>query len=125
MSMRASNEPSPQAKSSDARLAWRHAVTGSILAILAWVAAHELRLNAGVPYLGNSDYDYLIIGLLGAAVGLTRLRGLLWLVNGALCAAILIIGYTPLIVAPMHALVQSDPPHPCEAVVVLSSDLFA
>jgi uncharacterized SAM-binding protein YcdF (DUF218 family) len=101
------------------------AAAGFILGTLGWIAARELRLSGGVPFLGTSDYDLLIVGLLGAVIGLTRLRGVLWVVNGALCIAFCVIGYTPLIDAPVRALVQRDPPHPCAAVVVLSADLFA
>jgi uncharacterized SAM-binding protein YcdF (DUF218 family) len=116
---------SPAEKTDAARLTLKRAAGGFILGTLGWIAARELRLNGGIPYLSDTQYDILIMGVLGAVIGLTRLRGALWVGNGILCAAYFVIGYTPLIDAPVRALVERDPPHPCPAVVVLSADLFA
>lgn len=123
--MRSAVNRAPDPREDAARAAWKLALSGFILGTLGWIAARELRLNGSLPYLSDSDYDLLMMGVLGAAIGLTRLRGLLWILCGAVCLAFLVIGHTPWIEAPVRALVRRDPPRRCPAVVVLSADLFA
>jgi uncharacterized SAM-binding protein YcdF (DUF218 family) len=68
-------------------------------------------------------HGFGLAALTGALIGATRLRFLLWGAGGAAAAALIVIGYTPLIVPHVRGLVRSDPLRPVEAVVVLSSDI--
>jgi uncharacterized SAM-binding protein YcdF (DUF218 family) len=122
--MESSHETPPAHKTGEGRRAWSRAAQGFILGTLGWMVAHQLNLHGGLPYLAKADGDLLLIGLLAAVLSLTRLRPLLWFLSGALCLATLFIAYTPWIDAPFRSLVERDPPRPCEAVVVLSADVF-
>jgi uncharacterized SAM-binding protein YcdF (DUF218 family) len=102
------------------RLAGR-AAAGFVLGALTWLGAMDLGVTAvlGVPVFGA----FAIVALLSAAIALTRLRALLWLAAGGVVVGVLLIVYTPLIVAPALSLVRSDSREGrrVDAVVVLSS----
>lgn len=61
--------------------------------------------------------------ILGAALGATRLRLLVWIAAGGLTVTTLVVAYTPIIMAPAHRLVRADRLGAADAVVVLSSGL--
>src|SRR5262249_38160601 len=67
----------------------------------------------------------LVAGLLGSGLALTRARGLLWAAAGCVCAAVLVVSYTPLVPSVVRAWLRSDPVRPCEAVVSLSSEVYS
>jgi uncharacterized SAM-binding protein YcdF (DUF218 family) len=114
----------PRPASGGGRTAWGHAAEGLILGTLGWLGGRSLNLTDAFPFLRATDYDLLIAALLGAAIALTRQRKLLWILAGVVSAALLVVGYTPLIVQPARALVRRDPARECAAVVVLSSGIF-
>src|SRR5205807_56859 len=103
---------------------WGRAVTGFVLGVLCGLAARELSARGAIPFLAAWDCELPVCGLIGAGLGVTRLRRALWIAAGVLCAVILVVGYTPLIDAPARALVRRDSLRRCEAVVVLSSSIF-
>src|SRR5436190_18962758 len=108
MSRRRASKP-PGSAASPRRGRWRDgargAAAGAILGLLTAVAAMELGLSA-LPFARNEAVMAAGAGL-GALLGLTRIRGLLWLAAGAVSILVLVVGYTPLIVSPVHRLARS------------------
>lgn len=100
---------------------------GAVLGALVWLTItifgfHEivgLSASTGLP----------LAALLGALLGVTRYRMLLWLFGGVLATLYAVVAFTPIIVQPASALVRSDPmpspPLTLDAVVVLSAGLTA
>jgi uncharacterized SAM-binding protein YcdF (DUF218 family) len=80
-------------------------VVGNLLATLWWEHA--------APWAG----------LAAAALSLSRLRGVVWASGLLLCAAYLVVAYSPLAGIGIRTLVQRDPLQQVDAVVVLSSSL--
>ncbi len=102
--------------------AWSRAATGAILCILTWEAGVAAGIQS-LPIL-RGPHGLPLAALLGALLGLTAARRLLWIFAGLVAAALLVIGYTPVMDAPMRSLVRADGLQPADAAVVLSSDLF-
>jgi uncharacterized SAM-binding protein YcdF (DUF218 family) len=101
---------------------WHLAISGFILGLLTWLIAVEL--GAGTLPIPGHFHQFVAAGAVGALVSLVPLlRRLLWAVAGFLCAAMLLIGYTPIVKGPTQQLVRADPLRPAEAVVVLSSSI--
>ena len=98
---------------------WQLAGSGFILGMLTWQMAVEL--GAGTLPLPGGFHQYAAVGLLGALVSQTRLRGLLWGAGGLTCLLMLAIGYSPFMKQPIKDLIRSDALRPADAVVVLSS----
>jgi len=96
---------------------------GAVLGALVWLAANALGLPAIFHLSGTGGLGPA--ALLGALLGITRFRALLWLAGGALAALFAIVAFTTVIVQPAQALIRSDPipspPLTLDAVVVLSS----
>ncbi len=82
------------------------ALTGAIVAVLVAVAAHYLGVQQllRIPDLAL----FLPAGLLGALMGPTRLRPLLWIAAGTIAVILLAITYTPLVSALAAPLVRRD-----------------
>jgi uncharacterized SAM-binding protein YcdF (DUF218 family) len=100
----------------------RHAVTGAILGALCAIAAHVLGVQ---QLLRKPDLAlYIPAALVGAALGATRLRPLLWIGAGIIAALCIIVGYTPLVARLAQPLIRRDsvPAH-VDAVVALSMGL--
>jgi uncharacterized SAM-binding protein YcdF (DUF218 family) len=101
-----------------ARLA-RHAVTGAILGAMCAIVAQVL----GVQQLLRL-YDvalFLPAALLGALIGITRLRPLLWIGAGLLALLSIAIGYTPLVRYLASPLIRRDAlPARVDAIAALS-----
>jgi uncharacterized SAM-binding protein YcdF (DUF218 family) len=93
------------------------ALAGAALGILTAFAANAIGLGAipGLNLLGLTP----VAALLGAALGATRARGVLWAISGAVAAALLGVGYTPLSAWLVPGLIREDPLQPAPAVVVL------
>jgi uncharacterized SAM-binding protein YcdF (DUF218 family) len=97
----------------------RGAATGAILGSLCSVVAHVLGVQ---QLLRRPDLAlYLPAACLGAILGVTRLRPLLWIGGGILAALCIVIGYTPLVTHLAAPLIRRDPmpPH-LDAIAVLS-----
>lgn len=98
-----------------------------MLGALIWLAACALGFNAVFHLSGT--WGLLPAALLGALLGISRFRLLLWLKAGFLAALFAIVAYSPIIVQPARSLVRSDPvpspPLTLDAVVILSSGLTA
>lgn len=100
----------------------RHAVTGAVLGALCAVAAHVL----GVPQLLRRPdlVLYIPAALLGAVLGVTRLRPLLWIAAGIVALTCIAVAYTPLVSAMARPLIRRDSiPARVDAIAVLSNGL--
>ncbi|HLK60185.1 MAG TPA: ElyC/SanA/YdcF family protein [Chthonomonadaceae bacterium] len=95
---------------------WRLAGEGVVLGLLSGMLAMQLGIGGLTPV----DL-FLIPAALGALIALTRARLCLWIVMGMLLFGTILVGYTPLVDPLMRGLTRSDPLHPCDAVVILSS----
>ena len=95
-----------------------HAVTGAILGTLCAVAAHVL----GVQQLLRADLSlYIPAALLGAVLGITRLRPLLWMAAGIIGLFCIGIAYTPMVATMARPLIRRDSvPARVDAIAVLS-----
>ena len=100
----------------------RQAVTGAILGALCAIVAHVLGVQ---QLLRKPDLAlYIPAALAGAAIGVTRLRPLLWIGGGILAVLCIIVGYTPLVTTLSDPLIRRDPlPPRVDAVAVLSMGL--
>lgn len=99
----------------------RELATGAILGALIWLAVRSLGLHSAL-HLSPAN-GIVPAALLGALVGATRYRVLLWLTGTALVALFAVVAFTPIIVRPVQALIRSDPmpspPLTIDAIVVL------
>jgi len=95
--------------------------TGAILGALIWLAVRSLGLHSAL-HLSPAN-GIAPAALLGALVGASRYRVLLWLASTALVALFAVVAFTPMIVRPVQALIRSDPipspPLTIDAIVVL------
>jgi uncharacterized SAM-binding protein YcdF (DUF218 family) len=100
----------------------RGALTGAILGALCAIAAHVLGVQ---QLLRRPDLVlYIPAALLGAVLGLTRLRPLLWIGAGILVVLCIVIGYTPLVSRLAAPLIRRDAiPARVDAIAVLSMGL--
>jgi uncharacterized SAM-binding protein YcdF (DUF218 family) len=97
-------------------------LTGATIAILAAVAAHYLGVQQllRMPNLAL----FLPAGFVGALIGPTRLRPLLWIAAGPIALVSLAIIYTPLVSALSEPLVRRDRiPARVDAIAALSHGL--
>ena len=109
-------------EATDWRRLTRGATTGAILGALCAVVAHVLGVQ---QLIRRPDLAlYLPAACLGAVLGVTRLRPLLWIGAGILALLCIIIGYTPLVTMLSAPLIRRDsiPAH-VDAVAVLSMGL--
>jgi uncharacterized SAM-binding protein YcdF (DUF218 family) len=113
--------PASPAPAARARWDWRQALAGLVLGTVTGRALADLGLQS-VPLL-RGEHLLAASAILGALLGGTRLRLLLWVGAGLATAGLLLVGYTPLIVGPVRSLVRRDALRPVEAVVVLSSNI--
>jgi uncharacterized SAM-binding protein YcdF (DUF218 family) len=97
----------------------RQIVAGAVVATLAAVAAHVLGVQ---QLLRRPDLAlYLPAAILGALVGSTRLRPLIWVPAGVIAALCVLIAYTPMVSAWSKSYVRADPmPAHVDAIAVLS-----
>ena len=98
----------------------RQAVAGAILGALCAVAANVL----GVPQLLRRPdlVLYIPAALLGAVLGVTRLRPLLWIAAGIIALTCIAVAYTPLVSAIARPLIRRDSiPARVDAIAVLSA----
>jgi uncharacterized SAM-binding protein YcdF (DUF218 family) len=99
---------------------WRLAVDGAILGVAFWL----LLFTLGIPWvfhLGSFD-GLLPAALVGALVGVSRWRIILKAGVVALIVVLIVIGFTPVIVAPARSLIRNDPlPSHADAIVVLAA----
>jgi uncharacterized SAM-binding protein YcdF (DUF218 family) len=96
----------------------RHAVTGAILGALCAVSAHVL----GVQQLLRANLAlYIPAALVGAILGVTRLRPLLWMGAGIIALLCIAIAYTPLVRTLARPLIRRDPvPAHVDLIAILS-----
>jgi uncharacterized SAM-binding protein YcdF (DUF218 family) len=98
----------------------RQLATGAILGLLCAVAAYLL----GVQQLTRKPEIsfFLPAAIIGAALGATRLRALLWIGAGLLGVLCVLVAYTPLVRGAARPLVRSDSaPQRVDAIVALSA----
>jgi uncharacterized SAM-binding protein YcdF (DUF218 family) len=100
----------------------RAAVTGAILGALCAVSAQVLGVQ---QLLRRPDLAlYVPAALVGAAIGATRLRPILWIGAGILAAFCIVVGYTPVVGWLARPLIRRDPlTSRVDAVAVLSMGL--
>jgi uncharacterized SAM-binding protein YcdF (DUF218 family) len=106
-------------EASEAEAVARRAVAGAILGTLCAVAAHVLGVQ---QLLRRADLIlYVPAALVGAALGVTRLRALLWIAAGIIALLCVVVAYTPLVSAAARPLIRRDsiPPR-VDAIAVLS-----
>lgn len=109
-------------EASKLRAIWPDALTGAILGALCAVAAHVLGVQ---QLLRRPDVVlYIPSALVGALLGITRLRPLLWIGGGIIALLCIAVAYTPLVSAVARPLVRRDPiPERVDAIAVLSMGL--
>lgn len=98
----------------------RHAAAGAILGTLIAVAAHVLGVQAllRIPDLTL----YLPAALVGAVLGVSRLRPLLWVSAGIIALICVAVAYTQLAPTLARPLIRRDPlPPRVDAIAVLSA----
>ena len=100
----------------------RNAAAGAILGLLTAVAAHVLGVQ---QLLRRPDLVLLLpAAILGAILGVTRLRPLLWIGAGMIALTCLAVGYTPLVSKLSEEFIRRDSAvSPVQAVAVLSAGL--
>jgi uncharacterized SAM-binding protein YcdF (DUF218 family) len=94
-------------------------VAGAILGTLCAVAAHVLGVQ---QLLRRPDLIlYVPAALLGAMLGVTRLRPLPWIAAGVIALVCIAVAYTPLVSAAARPLIRRDSiPARVDAIAVLS-----
>lgn len=104
----------------DRRSIARHAAAGAILGTLSAVGADVLGVQ---PLLRIPDLTlYLPAALVGAILGATRLRPLLWISAGIIALLCVVIAYTQLAPTLARPLIRRDPlPPRVDAIAVLSA----
>jgi uncharacterized SAM-binding protein YcdF (DUF218 family) len=100
----------------------RQAVTGAILATLTAVAAHVLGVQQLLRMPGV--LLYVPAALVGAIIGVTRLRPLLWIAAATVALICVGVAYTPVVSNLARPLIRRDPmPSRVDAIAVLSAGL--
>jgi uncharacterized SAM-binding protein YcdF (DUF218 family) len=102
----------------------RQAAAGAILGALCAVAAYVLGVQ---QLLRRPDLTlYIPAAIVGAALGVTRLRPLLWIAAAVIVSVCLVMAYTPLVGTIAQPLIRRDTiPARVDAIVVLSAGLTA
>ncbi|MGH9423811.1 MAG: hypothetical protein ACRD3J_27800, partial [Thermoanaerobaculia bacterium] len=97
----------------------RQVLAGAVVGTLAAVAAHVLGVQ---QLLRRPDLAlYLPAAILGALVGSTRLRPLIWVPAGVIAAICIVVAYTPVVSVLSRSYVRADPvPAHVDAIAVLS-----
>ena len=97
----------------------RHALTGAILGTLCAVAMYLLGVQ---QLLRRPDLSlFLPLTIVGALLGMTRLRPLLWVAGGILAVLCLAVAYTPLAAHSAAPFIRRDAiPARVDAIAVLS-----
>ena len=98
----------------------RHALAGAVLGTLCAVSAHVL----GVQQLLRRPelVLYLPAALVGAILGATRLRPLLWIGAGVIALLCIVIAYTPIVSPLAQPLIRRDSiPARVDAIAALSA----
>ena len=100
----------------------RKALVGAIVATLTAVAAHVLGVQ---QLIRTPDLAlYVPAAILGALIGPTRLRPLIWVPAGIVATLCIIVGYTPVVSTRAGPLIRKDPlPPRVDAVAVLGMGL--
>ena len=97
-------------------------LSGSVIALLAAVAAHTLGVQQLLRVPDRALY--LPAAIVGALIGATRLRPLIWIAAAPVAVIALIVAYTPIVAAIGAPLVRKDPlPGRVDAIAVLSQGL--
>jgi uncharacterized SAM-binding protein YcdF (DUF218 family) len=93
------------------------AAAGLVLGTIGWLAFTVVAVDWMRPLP--------VAALIGAVLGATRWRRLLWIAAGIGTGLAFLVAYTPIVVTPAHHLVRADPlgPQTADAVVVLSAGL--
>lgn len=99
---------------------WLAIAEDATLGLMSWVLLSTL----GVPWafhIGGLD-GLVPAAIIGGIMGATRLRRVPLVAAMTLSAALLVVAYTPLIVAPAKSLIRNDPlPPRADAIMVLSA----
>ena len=100
----------------------RKALAGAIVATLTAVAAHVLGVQ---QLIRTPDLAlYLPAAILGALIGPTRLRPLIWVPGGIVATLCIIVAYTPVVSTLARPLIRKDAlPTRVDAVAVLGMGL--
>lgn len=99
---------------------WQSIVFGAVAGTATWLLIDLI----GVPEIFGigSDAGLIPLVVLGAILGLTRLRFLLPVITLLLLTLVIVVSYTTVIVKPAHSIIRSDPvPKSADAVVALSA----
>lgn len=99
----------------------REFTTGALLGVVGWAVA--VQLGAAMILDVGRFQGVFLFAALGGALALTRLRALVPAAVALVVTIALVVALTPITVRPVRAWVRDDPlpPHPVDAVVVLSS----
>jgi uncharacterized SAM-binding protein YcdF (DUF218 family) len=98
----------------------RHAAAGAILGTLSAVAAHVLGVQ---QLLRTPDLVlYIPAAVVGAILGVSRLRPLLWIAAAMIAVICVAVAYTPVVSTLADPLIRRDPiPPRVDAIAVLSA----
>ena len=107
----------PKKPESEPRTRRRLAAEGFVLGALSGVLASLL----GISGLAHINDLFLLWGLLGSGLAMTRGRLVLRLLTASLLVTGAIVGYTPLAARLIHGSIRAEPLQPADAIVVLSS----
>jgi uncharacterized SAM-binding protein YcdF (DUF218 family) len=101
-------------------------MTGALLGTIVWLEC--LALGLLKIFFENPGYSFVpIAAIVGALLGLTRGRRLLFAIGATFAVLLAVVAYTPAVGRPARALLRSDPlgAHPVQAVIVLSGGISA
>ena len=100
----------------------RQVATGATLGVLCAVAAYMLGVQQLTRHPGLSFF--IGSGIIGAALGATRLRRLLWIGAGLLVLLCLLVVYTPLVQWMAKQMIRRDPiPQRVDAIAALGAGI--
>lgn len=103
------------------QIRWSRAMYGFIFGVLLWTGALRLGIDA-IPDL-RSPHWVLLVGIFGAIAAYTRARVLFGIGGALVCAALLLVMYTPLAGIAVRAVVRQDPLVGADAVVMLDAEV--
>ena len=109
-------------EASELKITARDAIGGAIIGTLCAVAAHVLGVQ---QLLRRPELSlYIPTALVGAVLGVTRLRPLLWIAAGIIAVFCVLVAYTPVVSVLARPLIRRDSiPARVDAVAVLSSGI--
>ncbi len=92
---------------------------GMLLGFFTWIGYSQLSIIDPFPTLHLNGLVVFILA--GAWIYRTRARAIMWAIPAGLAFMIMLISFSPIVLAPAHAMIRTDSLRLVDAVVVLSS----